>query len=145
MPMAKFEIPLVRNEVEAMGARYRYSLVSREILDAPDWLRARMKLKAGAQVIHLECMHFANHDPFQFEDRWISLDQVPQAVEADFEDLSPNEWLVREVPFSDVEISFSANAVDADWPGSCPCRMVSRSLLVNAPPGSMASRSPLPK
>ncbi|WP_114285092.1 UTRA domain-containing protein [Candidatus Halocynthiibacter alkanivorans] len=106
----KFEIPMVRAEVEASGASYRYALVTRNILVAPDWLRARLDLAPEAQVLHLECMHYANSNPFQFEDRWINLAAVPDAEQADFTAISPNEWLVQTVPFTTAEVRFSASA-----------------------------------
>ncbi|NOR63188.1 MAG: UTRA domain-containing protein [Rhodobacteraceae bacterium] len=110
---AKFVIPLVRDEVEATGAAYRYALVSREVLPAPPWLRARLSLGDKSRVLHLNCLHFANNAPFQFEDRWINIATVPMVEQADFSARGPNEWLLSQVPFTDVELSFSANTADA--------------------------------
>jgi GntR family transcriptional regulator, histidine utilization repressor len=110
---ARFEMPIVRAEVEKTGASYGYALVSREIVVAPNWLRARMNLSAGGEVLHLVCLHSANGEPFQLEDRWINATALPQALQQDFAAISPNEWLVATVPFSEVEISFLAAAADA--------------------------------
>lgn len=107
---ARFEIPLVREEIEATGARYRYALLEREEIAAPDGLRARMGLAPGARLLHLACLHSADGAPYQYEDRWISLAALPEAAAADFTALGPNEWLVRAVPYSEVEISFLATA-----------------------------------
>lgn len=109
---ARFDIPLVRKEIAEKGAEYRYSLVQRTVEVAPDWLRARMKLATGVRVVNLTCMHYADGDPYQHEDRWINLAALPAAETADFTDVGPNEWLVSTVPFSDAEISFSAGLVD---------------------------------
>jgi GntR family histidine utilization transcriptional repressor len=111
---ARFDIPLVRGEIEEKGAQYRYSLVSRRVVEAPDWLRARLQLPPGRRAVHLVCMHYADGDPYQHEDRWINLAVLPQAEEADFAVTGPNEWLVATIPFSDAEISFSAGLVDLD-------------------------------
>jgi GntR family transcriptional regulator, histidine utilization repressor len=110
---ARFEMPIVRVEIEKTGASYRYVLVSREILAAPEWLRARMNLKLGSKVVHLVCLHSANGEAFQLEDRWINAAALPQALQQDFTVIGPNEWLIATVPFSEVEISFLAAAADA--------------------------------
>lgn len=109
---ARFEIPLVRAEVEASGAVYRYALVSRDTVIAPDWLRARMDSPRGDAVVHVVCMHYADGLPYQLEDRWINVTALPQVREQRFADVGPNEWLIATVPFSQVEISFQAIAAD---------------------------------
>lgn len=105
---ARFGIPIVRKEIEDQGAIYRYALVQKNRVAAPDWLRARLKLKQDREVLHLTCMHYADGNPYQFEDRWINLEVAPKAAEADFSDIGPNEWLVSAIPFSNAEISFLA-------------------------------------
>lgn len=105
---ARFSIPLIREEVTEIGAEYRYALVEREIIAAPGWLRALVKIPNGGEVLRLRCMHFASNKPYQLEDRWINLTAIPQARAQDFEAIGPNEWLLREVPFSEAELAFSA-------------------------------------
>jgi len=110
---AKLAIPLIREEIEATGARYRYARVSREGLAAPDWLAARLGLEPGAAVVHLTAMHYADDRPFAFEDRWINVAAVPAVAEEGFEDLGPNEWLVQQIPYTEAAFSFGAVAADA--------------------------------
>lgn len=105
---AKFVIPIVRDEIEATGATYRYALIHASEMPAPGWLKARLSLKPDDRVLHLVCMHFADERPFQFEERWINLRVVPQARDNDFMTVGPNEWLVGEVPLTDVKLTFSA-------------------------------------
>jgi GntR family histidine utilization transcriptional repressor len=114
MRQARFEIPIVRREIEARGAIYRYALVSRDVVITPDWLRARLNLEPGGKLLYLNCMHYADGSPYQFEDRWINLAALPQAETVDFSDVGPNEWLITTGPFSDAEISFSATSADMD-------------------------------
>lgn len=109
---ARFDIPLVRREVEERGHAYRYALVASAILSAPDWLAARLGLGPDTPVRHLVCLHFADGAPWQHEDRWINLSLLPQAAGVDFSMLGPNEWLVAQVPFTDVEIGILATAAD---------------------------------
>lgn len=110
---ARFQIPLVREEIEAKNARYGYRLLRRSVESGPEDLRRHLGLIGGTEALHLQCLHLADDVAYQFEDRWISLAALPAAREADFADTGPNEWLVRTVPFSEVEISFSALAASA--------------------------------
>jgi GntR family transcriptional regulator, histidine utilization repressor len=109
---ARFAIPVVRDEIEATGAPYGYSLLSRDESELSGALSARMGLPPGARALHLRCLHSAGTVPFQYEDRWISLAALPSAVEADFRETGPTEWLIATVPYSDVEVSFLAVAAD---------------------------------
>jgi GntR family transcriptional regulator, histidine utilization repressor len=107
-----FEIPRIRAEIEASGAAYRYELVSSTVITAPARLATRLALAPKSRVRHAECLHYADGVPFQFEDRWINLAAVPRAEAADFSAISPNEWLVSEVPYTNAEVRFSAAAAD---------------------------------
>ncbi|MEY8830852.1 GntR family transcriptional regulator [Sedimentitalea sp. XS_ASV28] len=109
---ARFDIPVVRDEIERGNSEYRYALVSRKVERAPDWLRAQLSLEPDTRAIHLTCMHYADGAPYQYEDRWINLDVLPAAENADFTATGPNEWLVATIPFSNAEISFSASIAD---------------------------------
>jgi GntR family histidine utilization transcriptional repressor len=109
---AKLEIQIVRQLVEDQNAAYRYALVHRTAVPCPDWLASRLGLPTDQPVLHLKCMHFADNQPFQFEERWINIAAVPDVAEADFSDVGPNEWLLRAVPFTEAEIAFSAISAD---------------------------------
>lgn len=111
---ARFVIPLVRHEVEKAGAEYGYSLLSREVVPPTGIVRARLQTGAAARFVHLRCLHMADRRPWQYEDRWISLDAVPAAASADFETVGPNEWLVANAPFSNAEYAFFAAAASED-------------------------------
>jgi len=108
-PRAKFDIPVIRDEIEKSGGTYRYALVSRVQSDVPSWLRAKLAMGEGDQVLHLQCMHYHNNKPYQFEDRWINLQVVSGAADIDFKEVGPNEWLLREVPLTNAEITFAAS------------------------------------
>jgi GntR family histidine utilization transcriptional repressor len=110
---ARFVIPLVRQEIEAEGAAYRYALIDRTIEPAPDLVRARLGLDGG-DMLHLRCLHLADGAPWQFEDRWINLTSVPQARDESFAETGPNEWLVMNAPFSRADFSFRAARADAE-------------------------------
>ena len=108
---AQLKIPLVRGEVEETGAAYGYRRLSHKIIAAPPELKRYMK---AGEVVRLTCLHLADDRPYQVEDRWISLPGVPAARSESFTEVSPNEWLMKEVPFTDVEVTFSAQTAKDD-------------------------------
>jgi len=107
---ARFEIPIVRAEIEGIGAAYAYKLLARRIAPVSAELRNLFGLKGKERLLYLECLHLADGMPFQLEERWINLKALPQAEAANFTELGPNEWLVQTVPYTDVEIAFEACA-----------------------------------
>lgn len=105
---ARFDIPMIRPEVEARGAAYRYALIARAAVPAPGWLAAALGLPEGAPVLHVAAMHYAGSAPHAHEDRWINLAAVPEAAAEPFDTTGPNEWLVARLPFTEAEMAFSA-------------------------------------
>jgi GntR family transcriptional regulator, histidine utilization repressor len=111
---ARFVIPLVRQEVEGQGAAYQYRLLSSETIKAPALIRARLGLSPDAPLRHVRALHLADRRPYQFEDRYIVLDTVPAARDADFTQTGPNEWLVETAPFTHAEFTFHADGAGAE-------------------------------
>lgn len=114
---ARFSIPIVRLEIEAKGAAYGYRLLEREARPAPDLVAARLDLPSGSPMLHVRCLHMADRVPYQYEDRWISLETVPEAAGEDFGKVGPNEWLVANAPFSRAEFIFFAARASAEEAG----------------------------
>ena len=119
---ARFSIPLVREEIESQGSEYGYSLVARSVTKPPDWLVTQLSLATKDLVLHLICMHYADGEPYQHEDRWINLKVTPKAESTDFTAVGPNEWLVKAIPFSNAEISFQAVQADAKLADHLGCK-----------------------
>lgn len=105
---ARFEIQLVRSAIEATGARYGYELLLRREEEGPAEVRAILAAAPRTRLLRLLCLHTANGKPYQVEERWISLAALPAVRDADFSVQGPNEWLVRTVPYTEVEIRIRA-------------------------------------
>lgn len=118
---AQFAISLARDEISARGSAYRYALVDQNLSAAPQWLVPRLELDEGAEVMHIRCLHFADELPFQFEERWIVADTVPNVRQTSFARTVPNEWLVRNAPFTDLTVSFAATQADDIVAGFLGC------------------------
>lgn len=106
---AKFEIPILRHEIEASGARYRAHIVLKDTVEAPDFVMARLRLKKRARVLHVQTLHLGDDRALAYEDRWVNLTAAQGIEKASFENISINEWLVRQIPYSSGDVAFSAN------------------------------------
>ncbi|MEJ8475976.1 UTRA domain-containing protein [Roseibium algae] len=108
---ATLTIPIIRADVEARGCVYRHALVTREERYLPHHLGGAFRLPEGAQLLYTETMHYADDRPFIFEERYTNVDTVPAFGTMDFEDISANEWLVQNTPYSGGDmVFFAANA-----------------------------------
>lgn len=107
-------IPVLRQEIEDRGATYGYVLISEDHAVPPAPIRAILHSPPDASWLHIRAMHFADGKPHVIEDRWIDDTQIPQVSAADFAAISPNEWLVRTVPFESGDISFLAEAANGE-------------------------------
>lgn len=105
---ARIDIPLIRDEIEGRGLAFRHTLLRRETGVPPPEVRARMGTPAEARLLHLQTLYTAGGAPYVFEDRWINPEVVPAVTGEAFAAISPNEWLVREVPFEAGDFTFSA-------------------------------------
>ncbi len=110
---ARFEIPVIRDEIEGKGLSFRYAVLERSVSRPPPDVRARLQSAQEDRHLHLHTLYTADGVPYVFEDRWINLRAVPQARDETFATLSPNEWLVREVPFDGGGFTLSATVAAA--------------------------------
>lgn len=109
-----FDIPLVEDEIRNSGADYLYQLLYRKVDPLPPADAAALDRKPGDKALHLRCLHFANRRAYQYEDRWIDLNTVPEAAEVSFEQEGPNNWLVSNIPWTDAEHTIVAAAASGD-------------------------------
>lgn len=94
---AVLEIPIVRHDVEARGHAHGYRLLADAPAPLPGPVAAALGLPAGSPWRHVVALHLADGAPFCREDRWLN---PAVAAGADFAAVSPNEWLVRNVPYT---------------------------------------------
>jgi GntR family transcriptional regulator, histidine utilization repressor len=111
---AQLTIPILREQVEASGQLYGHRIVARHVSRPPPEVAAVLALADGQQAAGIDTLHLADHQPYALEHRWVNLETVPAFAENDFAAISPNEWLVRTVPFSTGKVSLSATSADAE-------------------------------
>ena len=105
---AQLAIPLIRQEIENSGQSFSHAIVDRTLKTMPPHLRAALSLNAPTRASHVRTLYLADARAFAFEDRWVNLSAVPTFHDAPLNDLSPNEWLVRNAPFAHGTLDYSA-------------------------------------
>jgi GntR family histidine utilization transcriptional repressor len=97
------QIRPVEEDVQRDRKRYSLRVNLRVERKATKRDATRLAVPAGASVLALNCVHFANTRPFAFEERLINLASVPSARDEAFHDISPGHWLLNKVPWSEAE------------------------------------------
>lgn len=134
---APLTIASARDEITASGSAYGYELLNQTDQPVPGFLTSPDLLPAGSPTVRVRCRHNGDGAPVQLEDRWIALDTVPGATEADFATVPPGEWLLVHVPWTEAKHEISAvaaNAAVADAltiPAGTPCLMIERTTWID--------------
>jgi len=89
-------------KVELLRSEKASADVARELGPAP-----------GATIYHSLLVHFADGMPLQVEDRFVNPATAPGYLEADFTTVTPNEFLMRAAPATEVEHIVEAAMPDA--------------------------------
>lgn len=111
---ATLSIPLIRLEIEDRNQKYGYMCLLAQKTFAPTLIRARLQSDETDKYLHIKSLHLADGVPFVFEDRWINLTTVPDAADFNFAELSANEWLLSQAPYTQGEIAFGAYNANAE-------------------------------
>ncbi|MGI9352997.1 MAG: GntR family transcriptional regulator [Rhizobiaceae bacterium] len=105
---AVLSIPVIRKEVESTGKAYSHQVLHSSIKHPPAKLAKRMNFVKDNNALEIHTLHQANGKPYAYEERWMNIDHLPEALETDFSVVSSNEWLVQNAPFTKGKLAFSA-------------------------------------
>lgn len=111
---ATLNIPITKVEIEERGFKYGHHLISNEITKAPPSISARFNVAHLDPVARIKALHMASARPYILEDRWISLETVPEFRDVDLLKISANEWLVRNRPSSRCDVQIYAAPIMQD-------------------------------
>lgn len=115
---AVLEIPIIRQDIEGRGAAHGYRLLSDSTGPLPEAVAQALDLAPGAQWRRISALHLADDAPFCLEDRWLNPARV---AGVDFNRLSANEWLVRNVAYVEGSFAWGAVALDSAAAGHLAC------------------------
>ncbi|HBV74988.1 MULTISPECIES: histidine utilization repressor [Vibrio] len=133
----KAESPLtgvnnIADEITSRGHQYHCDILKLEEILADDEIALQMGMRLGVLVFHSLIIHYQDDTPIQVEERFVNPLLAPSYLENDFESVTPNAFLVKHCPLSDlehtVEASFAPKQV-CQWLAmeqTMPCLLVTR-------------------
>ncbi|WP_213954577.1 MULTISPECIES: histidine utilization repressor [unclassified Variovorax] len=122
----------IASEIRARGHDYGYQLIAAERIAASTDVAAWLDVRAGESVFHATCLHLEDGVPVQLEDRYVNPRVVPDFMEQDLAVTPPSEYLVRSVPFDQIEhlvdavLPTAEQAARLAMPVAEPCLLLTR-------------------
>ena len=119
-------------EIRQRGHDYRCEVVVVERVSAALDVATSLDLHTGESVFHAVCIHLEDGVPIQLEDRYVNPRMVPDFGAQDFTVQQPSEYLVRNVPFDQIEHVVDAvlptleQATRLDMLQTQPCLLLTR-------------------
>ena len=131
------ESPLLEVRNIADEIRERHNIYSNELhrlqeAIADETLAGRLGIAVGDQAFHSLIVHKENGHPLQLADRYVNAAIVPEYLQQDFTNTTPNEYLSELFPLSEIEHIIEAilpNRLEQQLlkiPATEPCLLVNR-------------------
>ena len=122
----------IAEEIRQRGHDHRFELIGVQRISASPEVASALDLPLGSSVFHLQGVHFENEVPIQLEDRYVNPKMAPDFMQQDFSAVQPSVYLVRNVPFDQIEHVVDAvlpTPEQASWlhiDPQLPCLMLAR-------------------
>jgi GntR family histidine utilization transcriptional repressor len=111
---ALLEIRSIADEIAERGGTHGAKLVKALVEKADADSAFDMGLRLGAQIFRVILVHFENGRPIQIEDRSVNPAVAPKFLDQDFTSTTPSEYLLRQVPYTEMEHIIEARAA-SEW------------------------------
>lgn len=141
---ATLEMPAIRDEIEALGATYGYTLtVFEERMPSEQAMRA-LQVDADHKLILIQARYLADGEPHCCKSLWLNPQSLPVPKRSMLESLPPHEWLASQVPLTHSRYAIlaeGASGLCATYLGveeGTPVLGVERTNWVDATPVSFA-------
>ncbi|GAA7760912.1 GntR family transcriptional regulator, histidine utilization repressor [Cupriavidus metallidurans] len=130
----------LQDEIRMRGHDYACDVILVERVSAPIEVAAALELHTGESVYHSVCVHREDGVPVQLEDRYVNPRVAPEFINQDFSGTKPGEYLLRNVPYDQVEHVVDAisatpeQAAQLEMPPTQPCLLLTRRTWTNGVP-----------
>jgi GntR family histidine utilization transcriptional repressor len=108
------DMPAMRTEIEGMGARYAYALVSFNAHLPSEAAARALQVSADEDLLLVTVTYSADGHPHCCESIWLNTRLLPPVTRADVERQSPHEWLASKVALTHGRFSILADAAKGD-------------------------------
>ena len=98
--------------VRRSGGQYGYRLLECGMVPADSPYRAQLDIDAQTPMIRMLCLHLSDDHPFQLEERLINVEAAPKVTCQPLEVVSPSQWLLVHVPWTEAKHSISARGAN---------------------------------
>jgi len=122
----------LQDEIRMRGHDYACDVILVERVAAPIEVAAALELHTGESVYHSVCVHREDGVPVQLEDRYVNPRVAPEFINQDFSHTQPGEYLLRNVPYDQVEHVVDAisatpdQAAQLEMAPTQPCLLLTR-------------------
>jgi GntR family histidine utilization transcriptional repressor len=135
----------IADEVRGRGHEHSSRLLLLDSAPATESQAVDFEVEPGHLLFHSVIVHFDNHIPIQYEDRWVNSSVAPDYLKLDFSISTPNEHLMKVAPLQGV--NYCIEAVDApaeiarhlDVPEGEACLVLYRTTLALGQVASVAT------
>ncbi|MBO9352789.1 histidine utilization repressor [Bordetella petrii] len=97
------QIANLADDIRMRGHAYRCEVLSVKQVAATADVAVMLDLRTGQPVVQSRCVHYENEVAVQFEDRFVNPQAAPHFQDQTFDQETPAEYLLRNVPFDEVE------------------------------------------
>jgi GntR family histidine utilization transcriptional repressor len=145
------DMPLIREEIEATGATYRYVLESYSLSHPSDAAQRALQVDREDELILIRAQYLANEKPHCCEAIWLNPQHLPPFPEHEAQTQPAHEWLARNVPLTRGRFAILAEAASGecarnlDIPEGTPVLTIERLSWRDATPVAFARQFYPPK
>lgn len=113
------ELRNIADEIRERGMRHRAEVLGLEQTECDTTLANSMESTPGAPVFHVELVHYQDEQPIQLEDRYVNPELAPGFMAANFERVTPTQYLIERIRPEEME-----HVVQATLPNPDTCRLL---------------------
>ncbi|MEQ1322632.1 histidine utilization repressor [Acinetobacter soli] len=134
---ALFQVNNIAEEILARNHKHHAQVLVLEKIQANAEQSVLMQIREGQTLFHSIIVHFENDVPVQIEDRLVDSVIIPDYLDQDFQNITPNAYLMSKAPVTEGEhvvTAILATAQECKWlkiNKTEPCLLIRRRTWSN--------------